>query len=148
MLQVKSVEGPCELVENLHSATLNISVGLVLSSVHENHTMLSREFCPNDSVARFVIHTSQLLASACITRGVFMYRAALPQELTRVSFLSDLTWSINCLIKRLKKKPNQGHFENASHTGSYFKLRCFHEYDFILFDQSYKLHKGKHIESK
>lgn len=109
MLQANSVEGLCELVENLHSTTFNVNVGLLLSSVRENHTTLSREFCPNDSVARFVIHTSQLLAPVCITRGVFMYRVVLPQELTRVSFLSDLTLSINCLIKRLLKKLNQGH---------------------------------------
>lgn len=49
----------------------SINVSSLFSGVRENHAMPSRECCPNDSVARFVTHMSQLLASVYVTRGVF-----------------------------------------------------------------------------
>lgn len=87
----------------------NINVGSLFSGVRENRAVLSRECCPNDSVARFVAHTSQLLASAYVTRGVFVYKMALPQMPKKVSFLSDLVFNMNWLIKLLFKELNQGH---------------------------------------
>lgn len=87
----------------------NINVGPLFSGVRENHAMPSRECCPDNLVAQFVTHTSQLLASAYVTRGVFVYKMALPQMPRRVSFLSDLAFNMNWLIKCLFKKLNQSH---------------------------------------
>lgn len=77
----------------------NINVGSLFSNVHGNYAMLSREFCLHNSVARFIIHTSELLASVYTMRGVFVYKMVASQVLRRVGFLFDPVSNINWLIK-------------------------------------------------